>query len=191
MPSGASSTPERMAKLILIRHCESSGQAPDAPLTEAGMRAAHVLAERLAALGPDAVYTSPYLRARSTVEPFAERAGLPIIEDARLRERVLAATPLDDWLEHIRRSYDDADHRAGEGGETLREITARGCGALADVAAAGHRLPIVASHGNLISAMLRAADPAFGFEDWRALRNPDLFELVIDAERPTSYRRLG
>jgi len=177
-------------RLLLIRHCESSGQAPGAPLTEAGTRAAHELADRLAALAPDAVYSSPYLRAWSTVAPFAERAGLPIVEEARLHERVLAATPLDDWLEHIRRSYDDVDHRAGQGGETLREITARGCGALADIAAAGHRLPIAASHGNLISAILRAADPTFGFEDWRALRNPDLFEVEVDGGWPTSYRRI-
>jgi 2,3-bisphosphoglycerate-dependent phosphoglycerate mutase len=177
-------------RLILIRHCESSGQAPDAPLTEAGTRAAMALADRLAALGPDAVYSSPYLRARTTVQPFAERAGLILIEDVRLHERVLSEAPLDDWLDHIRRSYDDIDHRAGEGGETLREIQTRGLAAFADIATAGHRLPIAASHGNLISAILRAIDPDFGFEDWRALRNPDLFELAFEGRRAVAYRRL-
>jgi|HubBroStandDraft_4_1064222.scaffolds.fasta_scaffold97853_2 2,3-bisphosphoglycerate-dependent phosphoglycerate mutase len=180
-----------MARVILIRHCESSGQAPDAPLTEAGARAAHLLADRLAALAPDAVYSSPYRRARSTIEPFAARAGLPIVEDARLRERILSTAPLDDWLEHIRRSYEHVDHRAGPGGETLREIEARGCAALADIASAGHGLAIAVSHGNLISAILRAADPSFGFEDWRALRNPDLFEITIAAGRPVAFARIA
>ena len=179
-----------MARLILIRHCESSGQAPDAPLTEAGTRAAHALADRLAALSPDAVYSSPYRRARSTIAPFAERAGFAIVEEARLHERILSAASLHDWLEHIRRSYEDVDHRAGQGGETLREIEARGCAALADIAAAGHGLPIAVSHGNLISAILRAADPSFGFEDWRALRNPDLFEVTVAAGRPTAFARI-
>jgi 2,3-bisphosphoglycerate-dependent phosphoglycerate mutase len=179
-----------MGRLILIRHCESSGQAPHAALTEAGTRAAHTLAGRLVPLAPDAIYSSPYARAVATVRPFAEQAGLPIREDQRLHERILAAAPLDDWLDHIRRSYEDIDHRAGEGGETLREITARGCSALADIAAAGHRLPIAASHGNLISAILRAADPAFGFDDWRALRNPDLFEITIAEGRPIAFARL-
>lgn len=179
-----------MARLILIRHCESSGQAPDAPLTDAGSRAAQVLADRLTLLAPDAVYSSPYRRARGTVAPFAERAGLPIVEDSRLHERILAATPLDDWLEHIRRSYADVDHRAGAGGETLREVEARGSAALAVIAAAGHALPLAVSHGNLISAILRAADPSFGFEGWRALRNPDLFEITMRDGRPVSFVRI-
>jgi 2,3-bisphosphoglycerate-dependent phosphoglycerate mutase len=179
-----------MQRLILIRHCESSGQAPDAPLTEAGAAAALALADRLTALDPDAIYSSPYRRASSTVAPFAARAGMAIAEDVRLRERVLADAPLDDWLEHIRRSFDDPDHRAGPGGETLNEIQARGLASLTDIVAAGHRLPVAASHGNLISAILRAFDPAFGFEDWRRLRNPDLFELTFEDGRPCAYRRI-
>jgi 2,3-bisphosphoglycerate-dependent phosphoglycerate mutase len=179
-----------MSSLILIRHCESSGQAPDAPLTEAGTRAAVALAERLAALAPDAVYSSPYLRARTTVQPFAERAGLAIVEDERLHERVLSEKPLDDWLDQIRRSYEDIDHIAAAGGESLRQTQTRALAALADIMARGHRLPAVASHGNLISTILRVADPNFGFEDWRALRNPDLFELNFDGARLTGYRRI-
>jgi 2,3-bisphosphoglycerate-dependent phosphoglycerate mutase len=179
-----------MARLILIRHCESSGQAPDAPLTEAGKRAAVALADRLEALRPDAVYSSPYRRARTTVQPFAERAGLAIVEDERLHERVLSEKPLDDWLEHIRRSYADVDHIAGAGGESLRETQTRALAALADIMARGHRLPIVASHGNLISAVLRVADPDFGFEAWRTLKNPDLFELSFDDDRLVSHRRI-
>jgi 2,3-bisphosphoglycerate-dependent phosphoglycerate mutase len=179
-----------MATLILIRHCESSGQAPDAQLTKAGSRAAETLADWLQALGPDAVYSSPYLRARTTVSPFAERAGLVIVEDARLHERVLSPTPLDDWLDHIRRSYEDMDHRPAPGGESLRETQARALAALDDIMARGRRLPIAASHGNLISAILRAADPAFGFEDWRALHNPDLFELSFEGRQLAGYRRL-
>jgi 2,3-bisphosphoglycerate-dependent phosphoglycerate mutase len=179
-----------MSRLILIRHCESSGQAPDAPLTEAGARAAEALADRLAALAPDAVYSSPYRRARTTVQPFADRAGLAVIEDARLHERVLSGEPLDDWLDHIRRSYEDLDHVAGAGGESLRATQTRALAALADIVASGHRRPVVASHGNLISSVLRAADPEFGFEAWRALRNPDLFELTFEDGRLMAYRRL-
>jgi 2,3-bisphosphoglycerate-dependent phosphoglycerate mutase len=178
-----------MTRLILVRHCESTGQHPDADLTEAGERAAEALAEQLTALAPDAVYSSPYRRAVATVAPFAALSGLPITEDARLRERVLSETPQDDWLEHIRRSYEDIDHRLPTG-ESLRDAQARGLAAIADIASAGHRLPVVASHGNLISAILRAADPAFGFDGWRGLRNPDVFELTLDAGRPTAFRRL-
>jgi 2,3-bisphosphoglycerate-dependent phosphoglycerate mutase len=179
-----------MPSLILIRHCESAGQGPDAPLSEAGTRAAQALIGRLEDLNPDAVYSSPYRRARTTVQPFADAVGLPIAIDDRLHERVLSAEPLDDWLEHIRRSYDDMDHRPGEGGETLRETQDRALASLADIIACGHRLPIAASHGNLISTVLRAVDPKFGFEDWRALRNPDLFEILFEDGQLVGYRRI-
>jgi 2,3-bisphosphoglycerate-dependent phosphoglycerate mutase len=113
-----------------------------------------------------------------------------IVEDERLHERALSEKPLDDWLDHIRRSYEDMDHVAGAGGESLRETQNRALAALTDIVGRGHRLPVVASHGNLISAILRAADPDFGFEDWRALRNPDLFELSFDGARLVGYRRI-
>jgi 2,3-bisphosphoglycerate-dependent phosphoglycerate mutase len=179
-----------VARLILIRHCQSAGQEPEAPLTEAGALAAVRLAERLALLAPDAVYSSPYLRARRTVQPFADRAGLSISEDHRLHERVLSPTPLKDWLDHVRRSYDDPEHRAAPGGESFREARARGLAALADIVAAGHRLPVAVSHGALISSILHGVDPQLGFEAWRSLRNPDVFEVTFEDGRPTDYRRL-
>jgi 2,3-bisphosphoglycerate-dependent phosphoglycerate mutase len=141
-------------------------------------------------LAPDAIYSSPYRRAVATVRPFSIHADLSIREDPRLRERELSQGPLEDWLDHVRRSFGDLDHRAAPKGETLREAQSRGLAAIADIAAAGHRRPVVASHGNLISAILRAADPDFGFEDWRALRNPDLFQLTLESGRPAAFARI-
>ena len=178
-----------MTRLILIRHCASSGQWPDAALTDAGAAAAEALADRLAALAPDALYSSPYRRAMATVEPYARRAGLEPTTDERLKERVLADPEVDDWLDHIRRSFDDLDH-AAPGGESLNQVQARALAALAEIAGRGHRLPAVASHGNLISSVLRASDPSFGFEHWRGLANPDLFELTFARGALSRWRRV-
>lgn len=178
-----------MRTLILIRHCAATGQQPDAPLTEAGAAAAEALAARLAGLGPDSLHSSPYRRAQATLAPYAARAGLAVRSDARLKERVLADRDLDDWMDHIRRSFDDPHHRA-PGGETLAECRARALAALAQIAAGAGRLPAVASHGELISSVLSAMDPGFGFDGWRGLANPDLFELTFEAGRPVGFRRL-
>src|SRR5580704_5938865 len=62
--------------------------------------------------------------------------------------------------------------------------------ALTDIAAAGHRLPAVSSHRNLIASVLRSMDTAFGFEQWQDLRTPDLFEVELDAGRPIRFVRL-
>src|SRR5262245_33941461 len=120
------------SSIIFVRHCQSSGQRPEDPLTEQGSAEAERLVAQLSSLGVDAIYSSPYARAVQTIEPFAAATKLPINIDFRLRERLLSAEPLDDWLIHIERSFADFDHRA-PGGETLREAQARGLAAIQDI----------------------------------------------------------
>ena len=115
--------------------------------------------------------------------------GAPVRLDDRLRERVLSEHELEDWLDHVRRSFAEPNYRA-PGGEGLDEAQSRAAAALADIAAAGHRLPVVVSHGNLIAAVLRSMDAAFGFAQWRSLRNPDLFEVELEAGQPVRFVRL-
>lgn len=178
-----------MSKLLLIRHCQSTGSHPDAPLSEAGAKAAEALITRLQDLAADAVYSSPYERAQATVRPFAISAAVSIGLDDRLRERVLSDRDLEDRWEHVRRSFADPDYRV-PGGESLNQTAHRAIAALTDIAAAGHRLPVVASHRTLTASVLRSMDPAFGFEQLLDLRTPDLFEVELDAGRPIRFVRL-
>lgn len=178
-----------MARLLLVRHCESSGQAPDAPLTEAGHVAAHVLAERLLAHPVDRVVSSTYLRARQTLAPFASRRGLELELDERLVERRLSPAPIENWREVVARAFVDPDHRA-PGGESGRETLERGWKAIEAILDAGHGLPAVASHGQMISLVLQRIDSSFGFADWQALANPDVF-LIEREVGHFSFRRLG
>ena len=178
-----------MSKLLLIRHCQSTGSHPDSPLSEAGARAAHALVTRLHELTADAVYSSPYERAQATVRPFAISAGLPVGVDGRLRERVLSNRELEDRWDHVRRSFAEPDYCA-PGGESLNQTTQRAIAALTDIAGAGHRLPAVSSHRTLIASVLRSMDTAFGFEQWQDLRTPDLFEVELDDGRLIRFVRL-
>jgi 2,3-bisphosphoglycerate-dependent phosphoglycerate mutase len=178
-----------MAKLLLIRHCQTIGSHPDVPLSEAGAKAATALITRLHDLAVDAVYSSPYERAQATVRPFAISAGLSVGLDDRLRERVLSDRELENRWDHVRRSFADPDYRA-PGGESLNQTAQRAIAALTDIAAAGHRLPAVSSHRNLIASVLRSMDAAFGFEQLLGLRTPDLFEVELDAGRPIRFVRL-
>jgi 2,3-bisphosphoglycerate-dependent phosphoglycerate mutase len=176
-------------KILLVRHCQATSQAPDAPLTPAGTADAIKLRERLERLGVDAVNSSPFRRALETVSPFAEGRALIVRVDDRLAERRLANSPQDDWLAQIRLSFGDLDHRA-PGGESLREAQSRGLAVLAQIASAGHRLPAVSTHGNLLAAMLRSVDETFGFAAWQGIGNPDLFRLSCEGGRPISFERL-
>jgi phosphohistidine phosphatase SixA len=73
-------------RLFLVRHAEAAPGDPDdlRPLTPAGRAAAHSLGERLAVRRPDAVVTSPLLRARETAELIARACGLEPEPDDRL-----------------------------------------------------------------------------------------------------------
>ena len=75
-------------QLYLVRHAEAASGDPDElrPLTPEGRAAARELGQRLAAEGvrPDAVLTSPLLRARETAAELARPAGLSPEPDDRL-----------------------------------------------------------------------------------------------------------
>ena len=78
----------RPVRLVIVRHAEAASGEPDElrPLTAEGRDAARALGQRLAGEGlePDAVLTSPLLRARETAQEIARPAGLEPEPDERL-----------------------------------------------------------------------------------------------------------
>jgi len=78
----------RLVRLVIVRHAEAASGEPDElrPLTPEGRDAARALGRRLAdeGLEPDAVLTSPLLRARETAQELARPAGLEPEPDERL-----------------------------------------------------------------------------------------------------------
>ena len=174
--------------VYLVRHCQSSGQAPRAPLTELGHQQALRLADQLADLGIRRIVSSPYTRARQSIEPLAQRLGLAVETDERLVERMLAADSLPDWQARIRASFDDLTV-ALPGGESTATATERGMQALADVLSNDLLPTVVASHGNLLAALLHHLDGRPGFETWLGLTNPDVFEVVAHEDGGDGARR--
>jgi phosphohistidine phosphatase len=75
-------------QVYLVRHAEAASGEPDElrRLTAQGRKAARALGVRLAESGvkPDAVLTSPLLRARETADELARPAGLTAEPDDRL-----------------------------------------------------------------------------------------------------------
>jgi 2,3-bisphosphoglycerate-dependent phosphoglycerate mutase len=169
--------------LYLVRHCSATGQEPDAPLTPEGERQAELLAGRLAdELGRTEtvrIVSSPYARAVGSVRPLAARLGVTVETDDRLRERVLGAAHLPDWLERLRESFEDAD-LCLEGGESSRQAAARGLAALVDARARGGAV-VVVTHGTLLALLLRELDGRDGFEAWQGLSNPDIYRVADGA----------
>jgi 2,3-bisphosphoglycerate-dependent phosphoglycerate mutase len=84
----------------LVRHCQATGQEPDAPLTDIGQQQAIALAGWLSEVPIGRIISSPFVRAYRSIVPLSEQLGLTIEVDDRLVERVLSLVPLDNWLKH-------------------------------------------------------------------------------------------
>ena len=177
-----------MRRVLLLRHCESTGPASDAPLTPVGHAQAAALVATLAPLGIDHIVSSPFARAVESIAPFARAAGLDVDVDGRLAERRVAAAPVADIGDEVRRAFDDVDHRL-PGGESAREAQARGCAVVDELLASPHRAPVAVTHGQLLALLLPAVDGRFGFVEWRALASPDVF-VIEDDGAGRRHRRL-
>ncbi|MEZ7984056.1 MAG: histidine phosphatase family protein, partial [Paracoccaceae bacterium] len=73
------------------------------------------------------------------------------------------------------------------GGESLNVTKDRALRALKKIAQSDYKRPTVAAHGNIIAAVLGAIDLDFGFEQWRAMKNPHLYRLSFSGDAPVLF----
>ena len=78
--------------MYLVRHTKAGkrsqwdGDDRLRPLTGSGRRQAEAIARWLAPFSPTALFTSPYVRCRQSLEPLAEATGHALLDDATLAE---------------------------------------------------------------------------------------------------------
>ena len=159
-------------RLLVIRHGETAWNAEhriqgrlDIPLSPTGMRQADRLAERLADETIAAVYSSELARAWLTAVPLAERRGLDVVAESRLRERsfgVFEGLTLDEIAaqhpEGFRRWRERDPDWVIDGGESGQQLIDRVLEALHDIVAR-HRSQTVAlvTHGGVLDVVYRVA----------------------------------
>ncbi|MFB9277630.1 histidine phosphatase family protein [Cohnella cellulosilytica] len=179
-----------MKHIILIRHCKAGGQEPTAPLTDEGRLQAEQLAEFLTGRRIDYMVSSPFDRAIATIRPLAQRRSLEIHIEDRLCERGLSSEQLPDWMEKLSESFVDLDLKF-PGGESSREAMNRGISVIKELIERQERNIAVVTHGNLLSLILKHYNDRFGFNEWRSLTNPDVYELALsDKEMTPSIKRI-
>jgi broad specificity phosphatase PhoE len=156
-------------RFIMVRHGESEGNrerrftlSSEVPLTEAGVRQAHEVAERIARLfKPGLIVSSPFRRARQTSEIIAAELHLPIEIAPELHERDLGCLKghsYDDLRALVLKdpSYDPANGWAWkpEGGESYEDVRTR---VVAAVQGLLQRYPdneiVIVSHGGVMLAV--------------------------------------
>lgn len=176
-----------MKTVYLVRHAQAEGQPFTANLTKKGREQAKELVSFFKNKKIDRIYSSPFKRSLDTIRPLAEARGLEIIEDARLAERVLSASDLEDWQEKLKETFLDFD-LFFDGGESSATAMRRAASILLEVIQSDEEHLLLVSHGNLTTLMLRYFNESFGFEELMEMSNPDVFEIVVVDEKATLRR---
>ncbi|MBM6400330.1 histidine phosphatase family protein [Phycicoccus sonneratiae] len=173
-------------RVVVLRHGETTHNAAgiwqgqlDSPLSALGERQAAAAGPAVAALGPVRVVTSDLQRARRTGEAVASAAGVPLVEDARLREihaggwqgltndEVLAG-----WPEERAAVLRGEDVPRGGDGETMADVVARVAEAVAE-----HLEDLGAGECLVLSTHGAAGRAAVGW--------------LLGLDQPTAWRVLG
>jgi probable phosphoglycerate mutase len=171
----------RIRRLVLLRHGQTEYNASsrmqgqlDTDLSDLGREQAAAAAEVLAKRQPLVIVSSDLRRAFDTATALAERAGLPVAVDTRLRE-----THLGDWqgLTHFevddvapgaRLEWRDDARWAPHGGESRVDVAERSVPVVEELVAelnewgsdeagdASDRPVVVVAHGGLIAALTAA-----------------------------------
>jgi broad specificity phosphatase PhoE len=160
--------------LFLARHGETDDNREpirvqgftDTPLNDTGRRQAAELAERVAPMGFDSLWSSDLSRAQETAEIVGVRIGLSVRLDSRLREanrgqwegRRFVDIEREEPKRYAAWRGSPATFRF-PGGESLQDQLERVTASLADVRRTGQLPALVVCHGGSIRAALCAQNP--------------------------------
>lgn len=174
-----------------VRHAHTDWTPDEGrPLSPAGQIAAQRLAHLLSAYPIDRIYASPYRRARQTVEPLADRLGLPIDIEADLRERELGELPAgEDFQAAVKGTWQEPAY-AHPGGESNLAAQRRGVAVVRRLLeqALGEHV-VLSTHGNLLALVSQHYVSSIDYDFWIALTMPDVYQLKINGDE-TSIARL-
>lgn len=128
------------------------------------------------------IISSPYVRARQTVEGLSKFLHKEIELDSRFIERDLASRNhhFDQPLEAIKYVFDHPSYKY-PGGESNKEVQERGISGLKNVVSKyrGKRVAI-GIHGNIMTCILNYFDKRFDFDFWSQTTKPDIYKLTLD-----------
>jgi broad specificity phosphatase PhoE len=195
-----------MATLLLARHGETDWNRTHRwqgftgpPLNDTGRRQAEELASRLADI--DAIYSSDTERARETAEIAAARLGVPVTQDARLREvnfgewEGLTRQEINERYEGAFSRWDACELAEPSGGESDAAMAERVLEALSEIGSRhSGRVLVVTSGGPIRAAQAQMAgiEQEVARRHFERVENCALVEVLIrDGEFAPADERLA
>ncbi|RAV21119.1 histidine phosphatase family protein [Paenibacillus contaminans] len=183
--------------VYMVRHAESPfafGQERTRGLSEEGFLAAKRVAQFFTDVDIHFIASSPYARAKQTVQYVAEQKGLDIVEYEELIERPIKGLDYkaswDVLYEAIRESFTDKDFCL-EGGEPTRKAQQRSIPVIEGLLEErqGQNI-IIGTHGNIMTIIMNYFDETYGFEFWDSTSKPDIYKLTFERNRLEQVERL-
>lgn len=160
--------------VYLVKHCQATGQEPQAELTEEGKEQAIELMRFFEKLNIKHIISSPFTRTIQSIQPTADSLGLQVEIDGRLAEHKLISKNLKDWLERLEESVRDKDLKMA-GGESSREVAKRGM----EVLEAATDGTVLVTHRNTMGLILMQIDGMQGLKEWTGFSRPDVYEVTV------------
>lgn len=173
-----------MSQLFLLNHGEASikpdTQNKDWPLSEQGALQAISISSTLAKLTCSYIYSSPYLRCRETVTPYAKTSSKLINIHQGLKDVHVSYEPLEHYDRELLHSWHDFDYCLPTG-ETCRAGQQRAISTLLDIAAShkGKKI-LVSTHQNFIGLVLNSIVPGFGFEEMQKIKEAQVIPVIAN-----------
>ncbi len=160
------------------------------PLSARGEEDANRVANILQQHPIETIYSSPFRRARQTIEPLAARLGLPIHIEQGLQERRLGNGSDQGFREAVEATWRNPSF-SHPGGETNTAAQQRGMAVLRRVQEQRTLDHIVLStHGNLMALILQVFDRSVGFSFWKSLTMPDIYVIRANKNGEPAISRL-
>lgn len=180
-----------MYTFYLVRHAHAHwAEDENRPLSPEGIQDAWRVAYILGENPITDVYSSPYLRARQTIETLVVKLGLHIHTDERLRERELGQHNAISFEEAVHCTWQDMDF-SFSGGESNNQAQRRVVQWLQELLVQeNQRHILVATHGNLLALLLNHYDTMVDYKFWQRLSMPDIYQLEIGESGEARYWRV-
>lgn len=183
-----------MKKFILLRHCKAEMDGEDhlRKLDEDGVAQSHSICEKLKLMvNKDVkIYSSPFVRAIDTIKPLAEILGKEIIKSDELKEIKIGKS--DDYTKHeiIKKMWEDETFKVPNGESQIDKFNSMKSYLSEMFGSSSNEDVIIVTHGNLLGIILKFYfNRKFGFDDWKVMSMPDLYELSLENNDIVSFKR--
>ncbi|MDH5162437.1 histidine phosphatase family protein [Heyndrickxia oleronia] len=178
--------------LYFVRHAHST-YSPDEynrPLSARGFTDVKQITHLLKEENIDLIISSPYLRAKQTVEGIAKLLDKEILIMDDFKERILSNKKLEEFQVAISRVWENPTY-SWEGGESNLSAQKRGVKVTLEVVERfkGKNI-VIGTHGNIMVLIMNHFNNKFDFPFWQQLDMPDIYKLTFNYTKLIDVKRL-